>query len=343
MSKSQLTNGNNSKFLIYETNENKIKITVMVDEGSIWLTQKKMSELFGVEVKTINEHLMNIYESSELEQSSTIRKSRIVQIEGKREITREILIYNLDAIISVGYRVNSTQATQFRIWATSQLRDLIIKGFVLNDDLLKQGQDNFGQDYFRELLERIRSIRSNERRIWLQITDIFAECSSDYNSKSSVAIEFFSIVQNKFHYAITGLTAAEIVYNKASHLKPKMGLLTYKNSPNGRVLKSDATIAKNYLSENEIKKLERTVSSFFDYIEGIVERRQTFDMNQFIESVDKFLSFNEYKLLISKGNVSHKSATQRAESEYDIFNKNQKIESDFEKISKKFLKSKGNE
>lgn len=336
-------NNQSSQFLIYSTNDDKVKVDVFIHNENIWLTQKKMSELFGVDVKTVSEHLVNIYNSLELNQDSTVRKFQIVQIEGGREVNREVQFYNLDAIISVGYRVNSAQATQFRIWATTQLRELIIKGFVLNDEMLKQGQDNFSKDYFRELLERIRSIRASERRIWLQITDIFAECSSDYNPKSPEAIDFFATVQNKFHFAITGHTAAELIHTKADHTKAKMGLKTYKNSPDGRVLKNDVSTAKNYLEKTEIKKLERTVTSFFDYIEGIVERKNNFDMKQFIESVDKFLSFNEYKILDGKGGVSHESAKTKAETEYDIYNKTQKINSDFEKASKKILNRKSND
>lgn len=336
-------NNQSSQFLIYSTNDDKVKVDVFIHNENIWLTQKKMSELFGVDVKTVSEHLVNIYNSLELNQDSTVRKFQIVQIEGGREVNREVQFYNLDAIISVGYRVNSAQATQFRIWATTQLRELIIKGFVLNDEMLKQGQDNFSKDYFRELLERIRSIRASERRIWLQITDIFAECSSDYNPKSPEAIDFFATVQNKFHFAITGHTAAELIHTKADHTKAKMGLKTYKNSPDGRVLKNDVSTAKNYLEKTEIKKLERTVTSFFDYIEGIVERKNNFDMKQFIESVDKFLSFNEYKILDGKGGVSHESAKTKAETEYDIYNKTQKINSDFEKASKKILSRKSND
>jgi hypothetical protein len=324
-----------SKFILYTSENNQVKIEVFVQDETIWLTQKKMAELFGVSVPTINEHLKNIFESFELPENQVIRKFRIAASDGKFYETK---FYNLDAIISVGYRVNSSQATQFRIWATTQLRELIIKGFVMDDERLKQAKSTFGQDYFRELLERVRSIRSSERRIWLQITDIFRECSTDYNPNSSKAKDFFATVQNKFHFAITGQTAAEIIYQKANHKEPKMGLTTYKHSPNGRVLKSDTEIAKNYLEEKEIKKLERTVSAFFDYIEGIIERQNDFDMAKFAQSVDKFLSFNEYKILNDKGNISHNQAIQKAHNQYDIFNKTQKINSDFEKQIQKLIK-----
>jgi hypothetical protein len=324
-----------SKFVLYTDDNNQVKIEVFIQDENIWLTQKKMAELFGVSIPTINEHLKNIYDSNELEEKATLRKFLTVQNEGNREVNRELSFYNLDAIISVGYRVNSTQATQFRIWATAQLRELMIKGFVMDDEKLKQAKTTFGQDYFKELLERVRSIRASERRIWLQITDIFKECSIDYNPKSVEAKDFFACIQNKFHFAITGQTAAEIIYQKADHNEPKMGLTTYKNSPNGRVLKSDVEIAKNYLSERDIKSLERTVSSFFDYIEGIIERQDGFNMTRFAESIDKFLSFNEYKVLDNKGTISHNQAITKAQNQYDIFNKTQKIDSDFEKFVQK--------
>ena len=333
------TNNQSSQFLIYSTNDDKVKVDVFIHNENIWLTQTKMAQLFDVSNSSISEHLTNIYKEGELDIETTLRKFG----NSENSFVKPTNYYNLDAIISVGYRVNSAQATQFRIWATTQLRELIIKGFVLNDEMLKQGQDNFGKDYFRELLERIRSIRASERRIWFQITDIFAECSSDYNPKSPEAIDFFATVQNKFHFAIAGHTAAELIHNNADHTQPKMGLKTYKNSPDGRVLKNDVSTAKNYLEETEIKKLERTVTSFFDYIEGIVERKNNFDMKQFIESVDKFLSFNEYKILDGKGGVSHESAKTKAEAQYDIYNKTQIINSDFEKASKKILTRKSND
>jgi hypothetical protein len=269
----------------------------------------------------------------------TIRKIRIVQNEGTREVSREVAFYNLDVIIAVGYRVNSQRATQFRIWSTQILKEYIIKGFAMNDEHLKQGKTVFGKDYFKELLERVRSIRSSERRIYQQITDIFAECSIDYNPQSEITREFFATVQNLFHFAITGQTAAEIIHEKADREKDHMGLSTWKNAPNGRVLAADVVIAKNYLQENEIKKLERTITGFFDYIENIIENRQSFTMTEFAASVVKFLSFNEYRILEGKGEISKKQADEKALTEYREYNKTQKIESDFDRSVKKILGS----
>ena len=294
--------------------------------------------MFDVDVRTVNEHLRNIFISGELNESSTIRKIRMVQNEGGRAVERGTNFYNLDAIISVGYRVNSARATQFRIWATKQLKEYIIKGFVMDDERLKQGERVFGKDYFQELLERVRSIRASERRIYLQITDIFAECSTDYDPKSKVTKDFFAMVQNKFHFAISEQTAAEIIHTKADHSKKDMGLTTWKNSPADRILTSDVTVAKNYLSEKEIKKLERTVSGFFDYIENLIENRQAFTMKEFASSVDKFLGFNEYRILENKGKVSMKQAERKALAEYKEFNKSQRIESDFDRETRKLLK-----
>jgi len=329
------------QFLVYNSPVEDVKVKAIVKDETIWLTQRGMSELFDVNISTINEHLKNVYASGELEKDPTIRNFRIVQKEGEREVSRLVDFYNLDAIISVGYRVNSSKATQFRIWATKVLKEYMIKGFVLDDERLKQGEQVFNKDYFRELLERVRSIRASERRIWQKITDIFAECSTDYDNKSLITNEFYATVQNKFHYAITGYTAAEIVYNKADHTKANMGLTTWKKSPEGRILKLDATVAKNYLSEKDIKSLERTVSSYFDYIEGLIERENTFTMEQFANSIDKFLNFNEYKILPDKGKVSAKDAKEKAEKEYEIFNKTQKIESDFDKAIKKLTDKNG--
>lgn len=325
-----------SNFLLYSTPNQEIKLKVLIQNESIWLTQKMMAELFEVDVRTINEHLQNIFKSNELKQKSVIRKFRITATDGKKYNTQ---FYNLDAIISVGYRVNSNRATQFRIWATQTLREYIVKGFILNDERLKQGENAFNKDYFKELLERVRSIRANERRIYLQITDIFAECSVDYSPDSATTQKFFATIQNKFHYAITGQTAAEIIYEKADKNKKNMGLTTWKNSPKGRILVSDVKIAKNYLSEKEIKKLERTITSFFDYIENLIENHNAFTMNQFAESVNKFLSFNEFRILDGKGKISKSNAEKKALQEYKKFNKTQKIESDFEKKVKKMLKN----
>lgn len=322
---------NTSNFILYTSSDGEVKLEVFLQHETIWLTQKMMAELFGVESNTINYHLQEIYKSGELKEISTYRKIRVVQKEGHRKVGRDLDFYNLDAIISVGYRVNSSRATQFRIWATQILREYIVKGFVMNDERLKQGEKVFGKDYFRELLERIRSIRASERRIYLQITDIFAECSVDYDPRSEITKEFFATVQNKFHYAIKGQTAAEIIYNNADKSKSNMGLTTWKNAPKGRILSSDVTVAKNYLSEVEIKKLERTVSGFFDYIENLIENRQTFSMAEFVTSVNKFLSFNEYRILDGKGKISMTQAEAKALGEYKDFNKTQKIESDFER------------
>nr|DAX73234.1 MAG TPA: virulence protein RhuM family [Caudoviricetes sp.] len=298
------------------------------------MTQKDIANLFRVDVSTINYHLKLIYKSEELSPNSTIGKIPIVQKEGNREVSRNVSFYNLDAIIAVGYRVNSKEATQFRIWATNTLREYIIKGFVLNDDMLKNGRP-FGQDYFKELLRRVRAIRASERRIYQQITDIFAECSIDYDPNSSVTRSFYATVQNKFHYAITGHTAAEIIHGKADSQKEHMGLTTWDAAPDGRVYKKDALIAKNYLTEDQIQKLERAVSSFFDYIERIIENHEAFTMQAFAASVDKFLSFNEYKILTNKGKISMRTASKKALQEYAKFNKHQKFLSDFDKSLKK--------
>jgi len=325
-----------TEFLLYTTKESDIKVEIFMHNETVWLPQKRMAELFGVDVTTINEHLKNIYKSHELGEEATIGKFPIVQTEGKREVKREVNVYNLDAILSVGYRVNSLQATQFRIWATKILKEYIIKGFAMDDNRLKNGQ-YFGKDYFRELLERIRSIRTSERRIYQQITDIFAECSFDYDKNSQTTKDFYATVQNKFHFAITGKTAAEIVYENADIKKPNMGLTSWKNSPDGRVLKSDTSIAKNYLQEDDIKKLERTIGAYFDYIERIIENRQELSMKDVSESVNKFLEFNEFQVLDGKGSISHLKAKEKASKEYEEFNKIQKIESDFDKEMKKLL------
>lgn len=328
-------------FIFYTSPSGEVKLEVFLQDETIWLTQKMMAELFEVEVPTVNYHLSEVYKSAEISEDRTIRKIRIVQKEGERDVERDVAFYNLDAIISVGYRVNSMRATQFRIWATQVLKGYIVKGFVMDDERLKQGQRVFGKDYFKELLERVRSIRASERRIYLQITDIFAECSTDYDPKSEVTKHFFASVQNKFHFAIVGQTAAEIIHAKADSTQPHMGLTNWKKSPEGRVLSSDVTVAKNYLPEDDIKRLERTVSGFFDYVENIIENRQAFTMKEFVESVDKFLSFNEYKILEGKGEVSMERAEKKALAEYEVFNKTQKIESDFEKEMRKVLRDSG--
>lgn len=331
---------NELQFILYSIDQEDIKIKVAVKDETIWVTQRGMAELFGCTSDNISLHLKNIYADGELSEISTTEEFSVVQSEGSRQVTRSVRFYNLDAIISVGYRVNSHRATQFRIWATSVLKEFIKKGFVLDDERLKQGETVFGKDYFRELLERVRSIRASERRIWQQITDIFAECSIDYDKNSSVTQEFYATVQNKFHYAITGQTAAEIVYSKADSSKEHMGLTTWKNSPDGRILKSDVTIAKNYLDEKQIRRLERTVSGFFDYVEDLIENERAFTMQQFSEAINAFLEFRQYKILQGKGSVSKADAERKASEEYDVYNKTQRITSDFDKEVKKLLDGK---
>lgn len=331
---------NELQFVLYSIDQEDIKVKVAIKDETIWVTQRGMAELFGCTSDNISLHLKNIYADGELSEISTTEEFSVVQSEGSRQVTRSVRFYNLDAVISVGYRVNSHRATQFRIWATSVLKEFIKKGFVLDDERLKQGETVFGKDYFRELLERVRSIRASERRIWQQITDIFAECSIDYDKNSPVTQEFYATVQNKFHYAITGQTAAEIVYSKADSSKEHMGLTTWKNSPDGRILKSDVTIAKNYLDEKQIHRLERTVSGFFDYVEDLIEDNHTFTMQQFAESINAFLEFRQYKILQGKGTVSKLDAERKATSEYDIFNKTQQITSDFDQEVKKLLNKK---
>ena len=325
------------KFLIYEAEDNKVVADVLIMDENIWMTQKQMAQLFDVGVPAVSKHLSNIFNEGELEENRTVSKMEIVQNEGSRAVKREIDYYNLDAIIALGYRINSKKATKFRIWATSVLKEYMIKGFALDDERLKQGNDLFGEDYFQELLERVRSIRASERRIWQKITDIFAEISIDYDKDSEITRMFYANLQNKFHYAITGQTAAEIIKTKADRNKNHMGLTTWKNSPDGRILKSDTYVAKNYLSEKEIRQLERNVSGYFDYIEDLIERRNTFTMEEFALSIDKFLEFREYKILKGYGQVSMKDAKKKASEEYEAFNKTQKIESDFDKSIKKLI------
>ncbi len=326
---------NKLQFIVYSTPEEDIRINAAVKDETIWLTQKGMAELFEVQIPAIAKHLQNIYEDKELYRDSTVSKMEIVQLEGKRKIKRQVDFYNLDAIISVGYRVNSRRATQFRIWATQILKEYMIKGFALDDERLKQGKMLFGKDYFRELLERVRSIRASERRIWQQITDIFAECSIDYDKESEITRDFYAMVQNKFHFAIAGQTAAEIIISNADSTKEHMGLTTWKNAPDGRILKSDVTIAKNYLQEKEIRRLERAISGYFDYIEDLIERENTFTMEEFAASINEFLAFRKYQILQDKGHVQKNVADEYARSEYDKFNKTQKIISDFDKAVKR--------
>ena len=322
-------------FIFYTTPNGDIKLEVFIKDETVWLTQKLLAELFDVDRTVITKHITNIFETEELAEDSVCAKIAHTASDGKQYNTS---FYNLDMIIAVGYRVNSKRATQFRIWATQVLKGYVIKGFVLNDDMLKQGSSVFGKDYFRELLERVRSIRTSEQRIYRQITDIFAECSTDYDPASQTTKDFYAMVQNKFHFAIAGQTAAEIVYTSADKTKPHMGLTTWKNSPKGRVLSSDVVVAKNYLQEKEIKKLERTISGFFDYVENIIENEQSFTMSEFAKSVDSFLNFNKYKILDNKGKISKIQAEKKALSEYKEFNKQQVIESDFDEFVEKTKK-----
>ena len=325
------TMSNEIQFMLYSMPDSEGKVQVVIKDETIWCTQKAMAQLFGVGVPAVSKHLANIYAEGELKAESTISKMETVQTEGARNIKRQVDFYHLDAIIAVGYRVNSMRATRFRQWATKILGEYIRKGFALDDERLKQGMAVFGKDYFRELLERVRSIRTSERRIWQQITDIYAECCTDYDRTSPTTHEFYAMIQNRFHYAITGQTAAEIVYANADHTKDHMGLTAWKNAPDGRVLKSDVSIAKNYLQEKEIRRLERAVAGFFDYIEDLIEQENTFSMEQFSASVNEFLAFRRYRILPDKGKVSAAEAKEKAEAEYDIFNRTQRIDSDFDR------------
>ena len=320
------------QFLLYSLPDEEGKVQVVIQDETLWCTQKAMAQLFGVGVPAISKHLGHIFEEGELDRTATVSKMEIVVNRGFRgSVNEEVEFYSLDAIIAVGYRVSSLKATRFRQWATKILHEYIKKGFVMDDERLKQGTAVFGKDYFRELLERVRSIRASERRIWQQITDIYAECSTDYDKNAPTTRDFYAMIQNRFHYAITGQTAAEIIYTKADHTKEHMGLTTWKNAPDGRILTSDVAIAKNYLQEKEIRQLERAVTGFFDYIEDLIERENTFNMEQFSASVNEFLTFRRYQILPDKGTISADQAKQKAEQEYDIFNKTQRIDSDFDK------------
>ena len=325
------------QFLLYNMPEDKGKVQVIIKGETIWCTQKAMAQLFGVGISAISKHLKNIFEEGELTADSVVSKMETTAADNK---TYETSFYSLDAIIAVGYRVSSIKATRFRQWATKILNEYIRKGFAMDDERLKQGTAVFGKDYFRELLERVRSIRASERRIWQQITDIYAECSIDYDRNSPTTKDFYAMVQNRFHYAITGQTAAEIVYTKANHAKENMGLTTWKNSPDGRILKSDVSIAKNYLTEKEIRQLERAVTGYFDYIEDLIERENTFNMEQFASSVNEFLTFRRYQILPDKGKISAAQAKKKAEEEYSLFDPSQQIDSDFDKEVRKILKNK---
>lgn len=329
-----MTENNQGRIILYANESGNVSVDVYFAEETFWLTQAGMAELFQTSKSNVSEHLTHIFDEGELEKEQVLRKFGISEFS-----TKPTNFYNLDAIIAVGYRVNSKQATAFRRWATATLKEYIIKGFVLNDEMLKNGRP-FGKDYFRELLERVRSIRASERRIWQQVTDIFAECSIDYDKNSPVTQEFYAMVQNKFHYAITGQTAAEIVYSSADRTKENMGLTTWKHAPDGRILKSDVTVAKNYLNEKQIRQLERTVTGYFDYIEDLIERENTFTMEQFAASINEFLEFRRYEILPDKGRISRKQAEEKAVAEYNEFNKTQRIVSDFDRRIKQALKDK---
>jgi len=324
------------QFLLYDMPEDSGKVQVVIKDETIWCTQKAMAQLFGVGVPAVSKHLKNIFEEGELMADSVISKMETTATDAK---TYEISYYSLDAIIAVGYRVSSLKATRFRQWATKILNEYIRKGFAMDDERLKQGTALFGKDYFRELLERVRSIRASERRIWQQITDIYAECSIDYDRNSQTTRDFYAMVQNRFHYAITGQTAAEIIYTKADHTKEHMGMTTWKNAPDGRILKSDVSIAKNYLQEKEIRQLERTVAGYFDYIEDLIERENTFNMEQFAASVNEFLTFRRYQILPDRGKISAAQAKQKAEEEYTLYDPTQQVDSDFDKEVRKMLKN----
>ena len=333
---------NDFNFLVYQTAEENVSVNALVKDETIWLTQKAMAELFDVDKSSISRHLKNIFNDGELDEKVVVAKIATTTqhgaIKGKTQ-NKETQFYNLDAIISVGYRVNSKRATSFRIWATSVLKEYMIKGFAMDDERLKQGKTAFGKDYFRELLERVRSIRASERRIWQQITDIFAECSIDYDKNAQITHDFYAMVQNKFHFAITGQTAAEIVYTSADRTKENMGLTTWKKAPDGRILKSDVVVAKNYLKEKQIRQLERAVTGYFDYIEDLIERENTFTMEEFAASVNEFLAFRRYDILRDKGKISGRTAKEKASAEYEEFNKTQKITSDFDKAVNRMLKA----
>ena len=333
---------NDFNFLVYQTAEENVSVNALVKDETIWLTQKAMAELFDVDKSSISRHLKNIFNEGELDEKVVVAKIATTTqhgaIEGKTQ-SKETQFYNLDAIISVGYRVNSKRATSFRIWATSVLKEYMIKGFAMDDERLKQGKTAFGKDYFRELLERVRSIRASERRIWQQITDIFAECSIDYDKNAQITHDFYAMVQNKFHFAITGQTAAEIVYTYADRTKENMGLTTWKNAPDGRILKSDVVVAKNYLEEKQIRQLELAVTGYFDYIEDLIERENTFTMEEFTASVNEFLAFRRYDILRDKGKISGRMAKDKASAEYEEFNKTQRITSDFDKAVNRMLKA----
>ena len=325
-----------SDLILYSTPDGRVRVEVVFQDETFWMTINRMAELFGTTKQAISKHLQNIYETGELKREATVKEILTVQIEGDRKVSRNLDYFNLDAIIAVGYRVNSRQATQFRIWATNTLREFIIKGFVLDDERLKQGK-RFGKDYFDELLERIREIRASERRFYLKITDIYEQCSVDYDPNADITQAFFKTVQNKLHWAITGKTAAELIAERAHADKPNMGLQTWKKAPHGKIVKSDVSVTKNYLAEKEIKELERVVSMYLDYAENQAARHILMKMTDWAKKLDAFLEFNEYQVLNNAGSVSHEVAIQQAQEEYNKFRVTQDrdYESDFEREVKK--------
>ena len=325
----------NSDIIFYTTPDGVIRVEVLYQDETFWLTINRMAELFGTSKQSISYHLQNIYKENELNREATVKEILTVQIEGQREVSRKLEYYNLDVVIAVGYRVSSRQATQFRVWATQTLKEFIIKGFVLDDERLKQGK-RFGKDYFDELLERIREIRASERRFYQKITDIYAQCSIDYQPKAELTVQFYKTVQNKLHWAITGKTAAELIAERVNATKPNMGLTTWKNAPQGKVLKSDITTAKNYLVEAELKELDRVVSMYLDYAENQAQRQIVMKMQDWSSKLDAFLQFNEYEVLQNAEKTSHQVATALAEGEYNKFRviQDQQFESDFDKAIK---------
>lgn len=332
-----------SNFLFYRGEDGAVKIEVIIEDETVWLPLNRIAELFGTSKQNVSYHLQNIFKEGELDRNATVKEILTVQQEGNREVSRNIEYYNLDAIISVGYRINSAQATRFRIWATKTLKEYMIKGFALDDNRLKQGKTLFGKDYFDELLERIREIRASERRFYQKITDIYAQCSIDYDPNSEITQAFYKTVQNKLHWAITGHTAAELIAKRADAEKPNMGLTTWKRAPKGKILKGDITTAKNYLHENELKSLNRIVSMYLDYAESQAERQNIMTMEDWIEKLDGFLEFNEYEILQDAGKISANVAKKLAEKEYEKFRpvQDRAFESDFDKLVEKTKKKEG--
>lgn len=344
MKKNQIIPNNSfTEFLLYTTPNGKVKLEIFLHDENIWLTQAKISELFGVERSVVTKHLQNIYNEGELGKEATCAKIAHVQDEGGRQVSRDVEFYNLDAILSVGYRVNSGQATQFRIWATERLKEYIIKGFTMDDERLKNPNTIFGHDYFEEQLARIRNIRSSERRMYQKVTDIYAQCSADYAPDSDITKEFFATVQNKLHFAITGLTAAEIVHSRVDSAKPHLGLTVWKNSPKGEIRETDVVIAKNYLNETELDHLNRIVTMYLDFAEMQAERGILMRMSNWVAKLDAFLKFNEREILDNPGKVSHEVAEALALKEYDKFRVEQdkNYVSDFDREVKKILKGRG--